>query len=217
MQIPTSTLAYAILLPLLATAFSGDLTHFTPGPPSKPGSCGIGWTPGMDIVSLSHIYMRSSEYINGNLNPRCGTMISILNVENGEAHEAMVIDTCMGCAEHDIDVNLDLFNKIAPNGDGRVKGVEWSVIGGGATGGLTGDGSTSQTSDDYTPTTGGGAVRPGSRACGTPGETVCSEDGKMFGTCARDHTAVMMPVGGNTACRGGQIGLSKRRAREFRA
>ncbi|KAI4247583.1 MAG: hypothetical protein L6R42_009595, partial [Xanthoria sp. 1 TBL-2021] len=167
----SSTLA-SVLLPLLATAYRGDLTYYTPGPDSNPGSCGIGWTPGMDIVALSHIYMHSSEYPNGNLNPRCGSKISIRNVETGEVHEALVIDTCMGCAEESIDVNEELFNKVAPHGDGRVHGVEWEVVGGGemtggsggSTGGSSGGDSSSGSSDGGTSTTGGGAVMPGLRA-----------------------------------------------------
>ncbi|KAI4278527.1 MAG: hypothetical protein LQ337_000956 [Flavoplaca oasis] len=217
----TSTLAFA-LLPLLAAAYRGDMTYYTPGPASSPGSCGDGWTPGMDVVALSHIYMHSSEYPNGNLNPRCRTRIAIRNVETGEAHEALVIDTCMGCAEESIDVNEELFNKVAPNGDGRVRGVEWYVVGSrGGTDETTGD----STDGDFstgssgggtpTTTTGDGSVVLGSRACETPGETVCSEDGMMFGTCAMDHTAVMMSVGAGTACRGGRIELAKRSPRMF--
>lgn len=38
----------------------------------------------------------------------------------------------MGCAEHDFDVTDGLFRKVAPTGDGRVKGVQW---GGDVTGG----------------------------------------------------------------------------------
>ena len=219
----TSTLAFA-LLPLLAAAYRGDMTYYTPGPASSPGSCGDGWTPGMDVVALSHIYMHSSEYPNGNLNPRCRTKIAIRNVETGEAHEALVIDTCMGCAEESIDVNEELFNKAAPQGDGRVQGVEWYVVGSGdgndeSTGGGSTDGDSSTgSSGGGTPTTGGGGpVVPGSRACETPGETVCSEDGMMFGTCAMDHTAVMMSVAAGTACRGGHIELAKRSPRVYRA
>ncbi|KAL8870440.1 MAG: hypothetical protein Q9174_003519 [Haloplaca sp. 1 TL-2023] len=219
MQASTLTLA---LLPLLATAYRGDLTYYTPGPASAPGSCGIGWTAGQDIVALSHIYMHASEYPNGNLNPRCGSKISIRNVETGEAHEATVIDTCMGCAEESIDVNEELFKKIAPNGDGRVHNVEWSVVGGGAgndesTGGPSDGGSSTGSSGGETSTGGNGPVMPGSRACETPGETVCSEDGKMFGTCAMDHTAIMMSMGAGTACRNGRVELAKRNARVFKA
>ncbi|KAL8817184.1 MAG: hypothetical protein Q9223_003939 [Gallowayella weberi] len=209
------TLASA-LLPILATAYRGDMTYYAPGPASAPGSCGIGWSTGMDIVALSHIYMHSSEYPNGNLNPRCGSKISIRNVETGEAHEALVIDTCMGCAEQSIDVNQELFNKVAPHGDGRVLGVEWEVVGSGEdTNGS--NGSDDGKSGDGTTTGSSGGVTPGLRACETPGETVCSEDGKMFGTCAMDHTALMMSVGAGTACRGGHIELAKRSAMVFRA
>ena len=216
-----STLALA-LIPILATAYRGDLTHYTPGSAANPGSCGVGWTPGTDVVALSHIYMHSSEYPNGSLNPRCGSKISIRNVETGKAHEATVIDTCMACAEESIDVNEELFRKVAPHGDGRVHGVEWSVTGGEdgndeSTGGPSDGDSSTGSSGGETSTTGNGPVMPGSRACETPGETVCSEDGKMFGTCATDHTAIMMSVTAGTACRNGHIELAKRSPRTFRA
>ena len=31
----------------------------------------------------------------------------------------------MSCATYDIDATMSLFQKIAPNGDGRVHGIEW--------------------------------------------------------------------------------------------
>jgi len=43
-----------------------------------------------------------------------------------------VVDTCRGCSMYDIDVSPSLFKKIAPGGDGRVKGIDW---GGPAVGG----------------------------------------------------------------------------------
>lgn len=43
-----------------------------------------------------------------------------------------VVDTCMGCKMFDIDASPNLFKKVAPDGDGRVKGIDW---GGPAVGG----------------------------------------------------------------------------------
>lgn len=45
---------------------------------------------------------------------------------------ATVVDTCVACGKYDIDVSEGLFKKIAPDGDGRVKGIAWGgrVVGG---------------------------------------------------------------------------------------
>ncbi|KAL8898677.1 MAG: hypothetical protein Q9207_006583 [Kuettlingeria erythrocarpa] len=57
----------------------------------------------------------------------------------------------------------------------------------------------------------------GSTSCSTAGQMVCSDDGKMFGTCGPDKTAKMMPVAAGTACKGGQIGFGKRSAKYAKA
>ncbi|KAL9578247.1 MAG: hypothetical protein Q9212_005835 [Teloschistes hypoglaucus] len=49
------------------------------------------------------------------------------------------------------------------------------------------------------------AAAPGSMACSTLGQTVCSADGMKFGTCDTNKMAVMMAVAGGTKCSGGQI------------
>ena len=69
---------------------------------------------------------------NPNSNPKCGTKISIYNPSTGQTTWATVVDTCVGCEEYDIDLTLALFNQIAPDGNGRVHGIEW---GGDAVGG----------------------------------------------------------------------------------
>lgn len=123
-------LVFFFFLPFqfLVIAYIGDLTHYTPGSVSAPGSCGIAWTPGQDVVALSHIYMQSEKCPNGNSNPRCGWKINIYAPETGETHLATVIDTCRGCAIYSIDVNKELFDKIAPKGDGRVHSVKWEIV-----------------------------------------------------------------------------------------
>ncbi|KAL8748956.1 MAG: hypothetical protein Q9184_007005 [Pyrenodesmia sp. 2 TL-2023] len=122
-------LILALALPLLTTAYKGSLTHYTPGVWPHPGSCGIGYTPGTDVVALSREKMHAAEYANPNLNPRCNLQINIWNEATRESHTATVIDTCMGCAAEDIDVNVELFHKVAPGGDGRVEGIAWGVVG----------------------------------------------------------------------------------------
>ncbi|KAI4240234.1 MAG: hypothetical protein L6R40_005263 [Gallowayella cf. fulva] len=124
------TLALTIV-PLLANAYKGDMTHYTPGVWPNPGSCGIGYLPGQDVVALSKEIMHAQDFFGGNPNnnPRCGWKINIYNEETGESHEATVIDTCEACAREDVDVNEELFYKVAPSGDGRVGGIDWGVVG----------------------------------------------------------------------------------------
>ena len=64
-----------------------------------------------------------------NNNPICNKQISIHNPTAGTDTIATVVDTCQGCKYGDIDAMPDLFKKIAPNGDGRVPGIEWTPIG----------------------------------------------------------------------------------------
>jgi len=87
------------------------------------GSCG--WTNGNneDVVALDYRIMNNGA--NPNNNPLCGHMIKISY--NGNTNYAKIVDTCMGCVPGGIDVSQELFNKIAPNGNGRVHGVEWSI------------------------------------------------------------------------------------------
>ncbi|KAL8717744.1 MAG: hypothetical protein Q9225_005041 [Loekoesia sp. 1 TL-2023] len=107
------------ILPLVANAYKGDMTHFTPA----LGSCGIPYVPGTDIVALSNEIMQNGA--NPNNNPKCGSMIGIYNEQTQQTHYAQVVDTCGGCKREDIDVNVELFYKVAPDGDGRVPGIDW--------------------------------------------------------------------------------------------
>lgn len=62
---------------------------------------------------------------NPNTNPKCGSQISIHSPASGQTVQATVVDTCVGCAMHDVDVSESLFLKI--NGGltaGRVP-VDW--------------------------------------------------------------------------------------------
>ena len=69
---------------------------------------------------------------NPNNNPVCGSTINIYNPNTGTTHTATIVDTCEGCAEYDIDVSPSLFSAVAPNGNGRVHGIDWggSKVGG---------------------------------------------------------------------------------------
>ncbi|KAL8995129.1 MAG: hypothetical protein Q9169_005072 [Polycauliona sp. 2 TL-2023] len=123
-----STIAFA-LLPLAADAYKGDMTYYEPG----LGSCGHNDPPSAkrDVVALSREIMNNPA--NPNLNPKCGSKINIYNPSTKKRHTATIVDTCWGCKKEDIDVNVELFNKVAPNGDGRVHGIMWNgkKVGGG--------------------------------------------------------------------------------------
>ena len=79
------------------------------------------------VVALSIAMMNNPA--NPNDNPICNKQISIHNPAAGTDTVATVVDTCQACQFGDIDAMPDLFKKIAPNGDGRVHGIEWTPIG----------------------------------------------------------------------------------------
>merc|ERR1712039_764814 len=99
------------------TTYTGDITHYSPG----LGSCG--WTSSSSdaIVAIAHGIMDNGA--NPNNNPLCGQYITISY--QGSTHQAKVVDTCPGCEDAAIDLSPSLFEAVAPNGDGRVHGVEW--------------------------------------------------------------------------------------------
>lgn len=62
---------------------------------------------------------------NPNNNPKCGSQINIHNPTSGQKVQATVVDTCAGCAMHDIDVSGSLFATLAGGlSAGRVP-VDW--------------------------------------------------------------------------------------------
>lgn len=110
------------ILPLVANAYKGDMTHYTPG----LGSCGHYNDPSKNepVVALAREIMNNGP--NPNNNPKCGTKISIYNPSTKKTHHATIVDTCWACKKEDIDVNEKLFYAVAPHGDGRVHGIQWS-------------------------------------------------------------------------------------------
>ncbi|KAK5140936.1 hypothetical protein LTR04_002793 [Oleoguttula sp. CCFEE 6159] len=97
--------------------YTGDITHYDVG----LGSCG--WTSTADeaVVAIPHVMMANPA--NPNLNPKCGKYITISYA--GATHQAKIVDTCGGCDNAAIDLSNSLFTAVAPNGDGRVHGIEW--------------------------------------------------------------------------------------------
>lgn len=62
----------------------------------------------------------------------CNTTITIFNPETGQSVDAIIVDTCPGCKTYDVDATQSLFQKLAPNGDGKVHGIDWggNMVGG---------------------------------------------------------------------------------------
>ncbi|KAL8817487.1 MAG: hypothetical protein Q9223_003681, partial [Gallowayella weberi] len=119
---PLALALTTLLLPFLTTAYKGDMTYYAPG----LGSCGITSNPPADhinVVALSREIMANPP--NPNLNPKCGSKITIYNPATKKKHTATVVDTCWACKKEDIDVNVELFRLVAPKGDGRVHGIMW--------------------------------------------------------------------------------------------
>ncbi|CAF9940887.1 hypothetical protein IMSHALPRED_002207 [Imshaugia aleurites] len=152
MKFRAVALGLAISVPI-ANAYTGDLTYYTPG----QGSCGETNTNGDAIVAISHLLM--SNPANPNANPVCNKQISIHNPTTGTNTIATVTDTCMGCAIDDIDVPQDLFNIVAPSGNGRVHGIEWTTVGGWTFPGAPGDSDSTPAQSSASP-----AVQPSSTA-----------------------------------------------------
>ena len=49
-----------------------------------------------------------------------------------------------------------------------------------------------------------------STSCTSPGQSICSPDGKQIGTCDSTNKAVMIPVPASTICKGGVISVSQK-------
>lgn len=103
------------------TEYSGDLTWYDVG----LGACGITNVDGDHIVAISHVIFDAYSTGNPNTNPLCGKYVTI-NGKDGQAHQAKVVDRCVGCAEADLDLSHEFFNTVTSNGDGRVSGMSWT-------------------------------------------------------------------------------------------
>lgn len=99
------------------TVYTGDITYYDVG----MGSCGWVNTANEAVVAIPHGMMGNG--INPNNNPLCGKSITISY--QGAQHQAKIVDTCGGCDGAAIDLSTSLFTAVAPNGDGRVPGINW--------------------------------------------------------------------------------------------
>lgn len=95
---------------------SGDATHWDGG----LGACGWNVNTASDMQIALPVGLMGSQ---SNGNPYCGRSVSIKGT-NGIV-SATVGDKCMGCTGDSIDMTDALFAAALPDGDGRVKNVEW--------------------------------------------------------------------------------------------
>ncbi|KAL8750552.1 MAG: hypothetical protein Q9184_006389 [Pyrenodesmia sp. 2 TL-2023] len=103
------------------------------------------------------------------------------------------------------------------SGMGGAAGPAPTASSSGASAGSSG-GSSGSGASNATPSSGASsAAAMSSTSCSTPGQLVCSADGKMFGTCGADKTAMMMPVASGTKCQAGKIGFGKRSVKYAKA
>ncbi|KAL9074382.1 MAG: hypothetical protein Q9161_002368 [Pseudevernia consocians] len=118
-----SALSLTISIPL-ATAYSGAMTYYTPAYVPTDSSCNIAAQPGEAVVAISKPQMNNPP--NSNNNPLCGTYIAIYNPYNQQTiQNVKIVDTCVGCDEGDIDVNVELFEALGfSSGTGKVKGID---------------------------------------------------------------------------------------------
>lgn len=101
--------------------YIGDMTYYDAS--VGVGSCGTNATNSDHVVALSYVDMQNGP--NPNANPLCGREINIQY--GGLTRHARIWDTCPTCDSGGLDLPKPLFDAIAPNGDGRVHGVTWSL------------------------------------------------------------------------------------------
>lgn len=91
------------------TPCSGDITYYDTG----LGACGITSYDTEKVVALPHGLMGTKS----NDNPYCGRTIAI--ELNGKTTTATVVDKCMGCEGHSIDLSPAAFDVLADQAVGR--------------------------------------------------------------------------------------------------
>ena len=100
--------------------FTGAITHYTP----STSSCGFVNNEADAVIALHTDMMKNGA--NPNHNPLCGKTITIFNPKTRTTFHAKIVDTCAGCTSvYNIDVSPSLFKTVAPDGDGKVSGIQW--------------------------------------------------------------------------------------------
>lgn len=91
--------------------YTGQLTYYDVG----LGSCGYTNTDSESVVAMAVGMMDKASM--------CGKSVTISY--GGVTKTAQVVDTCMGCANGNLDMSPTLFEAFAPLTSGRVGGAEW--------------------------------------------------------------------------------------------
>ncbi|KAI0759665.1 RlpA-like double-psi beta-barrel-protein domain-containing protein-containing protein [Irpex lacteus] len=104
----------------IGQTFTGDATWYQPG----VGACGISNTAADHIVAVSASFYDTfpGATPNPNNNPICGRQMTV-NYQ-GRSTTVTVVDRCVGCALHDIDLSPAAFSDLAPTSAGRIP-VSW--------------------------------------------------------------------------------------------
>ncbi|PRP85318.1 riboflavine-aldehyde-forming enzyme [Planoprotostelium fungivorum] len=98
---------------VLADAFGGQATYFTPG----LGACGHHNT-GKDLIAA----LNAPQWTNGG---KCGRRAKVQGPHGTVT--VTIVDECPGCKYGDLDLSPTAFSKIAKISDGRVK-ISWSWV-----------------------------------------------------------------------------------------
>lgn len=97
-----------------AGAHTGQLTYYDVG----LGSCGYTNTDSEAVVAMAVGLMDKATM--------CGKSVSV--TYGGVTKTAKIVDTCMGCADGNLDMSPTLFEAFAPLTSGRVSGATWSFV-----------------------------------------------------------------------------------------
>lgn len=110
---------------------TGELTYYEPGGPGF-GSCGEVHYADDAICAVSHlVYDSVAKSANPNENELCGRMIRVSRMDERDGKrksiDCRVVDRCEGCKAEDVDLSPGMYNKIAAEELGRVRG-EWAWL-----------------------------------------------------------------------------------------
>lgn len=118
---PTSTSTTPTATPSTSTGgeFSGEGTYYD----TEMGACGIVNSGDEKVVAISqYLFDKYTPNGNPNKNSLCGKKINASY--EGKTVEVTIVDRCVGCKEHDLDLSPSAFADIADKGLGRID-ITW--------------------------------------------------------------------------------------------
>lgn len=118
---PTSTSTTPTATPSTSTGgeFSGEGTYYDP----EMGACGNVNSGDEKVVAISqYLFDKYTPNGNPNKNSLCGKKINASY--EGKTVEVTIVDRCVGCKEHDLDLSPSAFADIADKGLGRID-ITW--------------------------------------------------------------------------------------------